>query len=236
MQRTTSGYCDKMAFVITGHTSGLGYCLASVLRKFGEVYCIGRNEVEFAGDSSNHFAIKQFIIDFKSEQKLQAELYERLFESIPNNEDIFLIINAAIFSSDEEFFPSNDMLDLFNVNFFSAANLLDRAQKYNLRRVLFINSISGLIAQPNQHYYSASKHALHALSSSLAIKAKDSDFDVMSINPGGIKSSLWEKYEHSVDTSDFIELEDLKNLIISLLQIKGRCFIKNLTILPPSDV
>ena len=104
-----------------------------------------------------------------------------------------------------------------------------------LKRIFILNSISGLIGEASQHEYVASKHALMGFTRSLIKESKNSKYDVMCINPGGINTELWDDYP-DVDTDTFIEPKELARIIVSLLMIKQRLFIENMIILPPEDV
>ena len=70
---------------------------------------------------------------------------------------------------------------------------------------------------------------------SLIKEAKDLPFDIMCINPGGIKTELWNKYVN-VDKESFILPSELARIIISLLNTKQKLFIENMKILPIADV
>jgi 3-oxoacyl-[acyl-carrier protein] reductase len=124
---------------------------------------------------------------------------------------------------------------LFEVNVFSLMNLVRELQASKLRRIFIVNSISGMIGQSQQHEYSASKHAIMGFARSLAKNAKDSEYDVMCINPGGMKTELWAKY-NDVNCSDFLSPDTVADVCMSLLSIPQRTFIEYMSILPPSDV
>ena len=57
----------------------------------------------------------------------------------------------------------------------------------------------------------------------------------MCVNPGGIKTELWDDYSN-IDTSSFIEPKELARIIIGLLETKQKLFIENMTILPLADI
>ena len=75
-----------------------------------------------------------------------------------------------------------------------------------------------------------------AFSDTLAISAKKTNFDVMTINPGGINTELWNKVDMSPPVEEFIDPEELAGLIVNMLKLRGRLFITNFIILPPVNV
>ena len=162
--------------------------------------------------------------------------FEELILTVNSDEKITLIINAAKFLVSDMVLEPEKSVALFNSNYFNATVLVKSLLSLKLRRVLFINSISGIVAQKNQHDYSASKHALQSFSDTLAISAKKFKFDVMTINPGGINTELWNKASISPPVERFMDPAELADLIVFLLHLKGRYFIKNFTILPEVDV
>jgi len=101
-----------------------------------------------------------------------------------------------------------------------------------------VNSVAGVTAQFGQAQYSASKHALQAYSESLAKLSVGRGFDVMSINPGGLNTELWQN-EDVLDpsvTDTFIKPGDLAELICSFLRLPPKTYIRTAVILPEHDV
>ena len=220
-------------FVITGTSSGLGRGLASDLSKSG---------MNVTGISSSDINIKE-LINNQSYDHLTLDLNnldsiarEDISKIVMPSDKVCLIINAAKFAFDDSVFIDTKAANqIFNINYHSAVILI-RLFKKNLKRVIFVNSISGLNSQANQSQYSASKHALQAYSEVLAKESISLDFDVMSINPGGIKTPLWSKIHNHIDQSNFLEVETVVSTIKFLITLPANTYVKNLTLLPCSDV
>jgi NAD(P)-dependent dehydrogenase (short-subunit alcohol dehydrogenase family) len=62
-----------------------------------------------------------------------------------------------------------------------------------LGRIVMISSVGGRIALPFVGPYAASKHALEALSDSLRAELLPSGVDVIVIEPGAVKTPIWER-------------------------------------------
>ncbi len=223
-----------MKYIVTGTSSGLGFEIAKRLVDLGSVIGLSRTigKASILLEKKN---FEWFCIDFSSPFEQISPVIESSLMPVLSSEEYTLVINAAQFYLGESRLTSLETQQLFQTNLFSVMSLVNRMIGPKLKRVLFINSISGLIGQSGQHEYSASKHALKGFSSSLAKQAKDMHFDVMSVNPGGIRTELWDG-NAKIATDDFIEPDNLADILVSLLKVKQRIFVDSFVILPPSDV
>ena len=224
-----------MKFIITGSSRGLGYHLTERLISHGCVVGISRS-LGHADIFSRSGSFMHIQYDFSLElcEDEFNILVEKLISFI-GNEPFTLILNSANFYTGIERLSNSKLMTLFKINVFSLMSLVQALERHKLRRVFIVNSIAGLIGQRQQHEYSASKHAVMGFARSLAKSAKHTEYDVMCINPGGIKTELWSNYEE-VDTSDFLSPDTVADVCVSLILIPQRTFIENMLILPPSDV
>ena len=224
-----------MKYVITGTSSGLGYILARNLTKNGFVIGISRSIGKAASLKKNggFTHVPADLSKINNSKSLNKTL--RKLKALINEDPFILILNAATFYAGEERIIDKRLSELLNVNVLSSMILVEELAHINLRRILVINSISGLIGQSQQHEYCTSKHALMGFTRSLIKSAKKSNYDVMCINPGGMQTELWADYE-SVETADFLKVETIADICESLISIPQRCFIENMPIIPPSDV
>ena len=172
------------------------------------------------------FSYIPFDLSALNSSDVSSSLTPLLCESLGSNE-FTLVFNAAEFYSGSQRLKIDQIGSMFNVNLFSIMQLVDQLKHLNLRRILFINSVSGLVGQDNQHEYSASKHALMGYSRSLMKEAKNAQFDVMTINPGGIATELWSKNDYGVDTSRFMDPSSIASLCIHLLSLPPRVFVES---------
>jgi len=224
-----------MKYIITGTSSGLGYCIADKLMAYGEVIGISRSYGR-AEDFLHRPNYTHILHDFSTNYSgdLYKNMLAKLYAEI-SSDDYTLILNAACFYSGTERLDAVGIEEIFSINVFSIMNLLKSLDKTCLRRLLIINSISGLVGQGNQHEYCATKHAVMGFARSLIKSAKMLAYDVMCINPGGMKTELWENYIDQV-SSDFLEPSLVADVCAFLVTRPGRVFIESMSILPPSDV
>lgn len=224
-----------MKYVITGTSSGLGFELANRLIEHGDVIGLSRRTCELRVNSPSHL-FKQHRVDLSSiEDVYRLTSCVKFLYDTKNESEITLIFNAGLFYSGPERLSKTKRDELFNVNVFSIMDIMDKLGQNNLRRVVFINSISGLKGQAEQHEYVASKHALMGYVKSLFTEANKKPYDIISINPGGINTELWKNYPE-VDPSKFIPVSKLADLVVELVMIKERIYIPSLVILPEIDV
>ena len=224
-----------MKYIITGSSSGLGFALAEKLVLRGDV--IGISRLIGKGEKltqSGRFHHISYDLSGNLRDKLYLDVEEKLCKLI-DNEPCTLILNAASFYKDAKRLDHSLTEKMFSVNVFSSMALVRSLEVLKLRRILIINSISGLIGQSEQHEYCASKHALMGFVKSLIKSAKHSEYDVMCINPGGMKTELWGGYSE-VQTEDFLNPAAVAEVCLGLITFPQRAFIESFVILPPSDV
>ena len=225
-----------MKYVVTGSSSGLGYCLTKKLLERGDVVGISRHSPDKQIKSCSNFTYDHIDADlsqadtFSESSRITNELKEKISDNA-----FTLILNAGVFYSGTERLAIEERTNLFWVNLFSIMELIKQLQDLDLKRIFFINSISGLIGQPTQHEYASSKHALMGYVRSLIKEAVNMPYDIMVINPGGINTELWTQYP-KINQNDFLCPEDVAEIVVNLLSIKNRMFIPSFTILPEVDL
>jgi short-subunit dehydrogenase len=220
-------------FIITGTSSGVGKGTAlELLGKDREVVGVSSsNAIDLKLKAHNNY--KHLALDL---DKVDAVLDIDIDDLVSTEDSICLILNAAQFSFDNSLgINIYDARKMFNINFFSSVALVNLFRD-NLKRVIFINSISGLNSQANQSMYSSSKHALQAYSEILSKESVDFDFDVMSFNPGGINTPLWDEFQSDVNRSEFLSIKTVVSTIVFLSNLPSNTYVKNFTLLPQSDV
>ena len=222
-------------YVVTGCSSGLGFEITKqLLGKGYQVVGLSRS----IGKSSlfNHYENFEYVSGDLS-FSLSLDNLDNVLTACDG--DVFLVLNGAQFVSEgTRALDTEETKALFDVNYFGAIALVQKLTQYQLKRVLFVNSVAGQDPQGGQAQYSASKHALQAYSETLAKDSVGLDFDVMSINPGGINTELWDKVsllEKRV-TDNFIEPSVLASLICNFLELPSKTYIRSFTILPEHDI
>ena len=80
-------------------------------------------------------------------------------------------------------------------------------------RIVNVSSITGLMSLPLIGAYSASKHALEAISDALRMELWNTNIKVITINPGVIETSIYDTLRQKID--DIVENKDKTSRFIS---------------------
>jgi NAD(P)-dependent dehydrogenase (short-subunit alcohol dehydrogenase family) len=92
-------------------------------------------------------------------------------------------------------------------------------------RIVNISSIYGLTTTPLSGWYQASKHALEAASDALRLEVARDGIRVVLIEPGGLKTGIWEDFEEDVsrheDSSYVAAYHRIRALVQSFMPFMG---------------
>jgi NAD(P)-dependent dehydrogenase (short-subunit alcohol dehydrogenase family) len=198
------GSLSERSILITGVSTGIGLSLAKVFAKknyivFGSVRKqedadkvkseIGQNFIPLIFDVTDHEAIK------KSVKIVDEKIGDAGLSGLINNAGIAV-------SGPLMHLPIDELKHQFDVNIFGTMAVTQAflpllgAQKpcpFPPGRIINISSVSGKIAFPFLGAYSASKHALEALSNSLRRELAIYGIDVIIIGPGSVATPIWDK-------------------------------------------
>jgi len=120
---------------------------------------------------------------------------------------LYAIVNNAgiAVAGPLEFLPLDEIHRQFDVNVFGALAVTQAALPLlrNTRgRIVFISSVSGQIAPPLLGPYAASKFAIEALADSLRMELSPFKISVSVIQPGNVKTPIWEKGRREKEALD----------------------------------
>jgi hypothetical protein len=190
--------------VVTGVSTGIGYSTAKILSNSGYfVYGSVRNK-EDAKKISKDLGVnfKALIFDVTDVESILNSV-EIVKSDLKSNEGLSGLVNNAgialggpITLIDTDIFRKQ-----FDVNFFGLIDVTkaflpilgaSKGSTYK-GKIINISSVSGLRANPFVGPYSASKFALEAFSDSLRRELLIYGVDVILIEPGPIKTAIWDK-------------------------------------------
>lgn len=175
--------------LVTGANRGIGLAITRHLSACGwDVYATARSEGALAelGEMPGVHPTRLDITDRASLDALAAQLPAKL-DGVVNNAGI--IVNGPV-----EGLTLDDLSRQLDVNVTAQIGVTHavlpriRAAK---GRIVFISSVSGLIATPGTGAYNASKFALEALADALRMELRPWGIRVSLVEPGPIRTDMW---------------------------------------------
>jgi short-subunit dehydrogenase len=189
---------NTKVFLVSGATRGLGRSLADELAGRGHiVYGTGRSW----SDAEPALAFHSVTMDVRDDESVKAAT-ERIFEE-EQRIDV-LINNAGIsLSGSIEETPIDRIHRLLETNYLGVVRTLQAVlplmRNQGFGTIVNIGSAAGKIAVPFQSHYSASKFAIEGLTEALYQELSGSGIRVLLIEPGDVKTTIWERSEHLLE-------------------------------------
>lgn len=182
--------------LITGASTGIGFATAALLHKRKYTVLAGVRKNEDATTLQSQIGCETCLLDVTKPDEISAAA-DLMKGRLITGDKVTLINNAGIaVGGPLECVPDEDMRQQFEVNVLGLA-AMTRAMLPMIRksggRVINVSSIAGRLASPFLGPYAASKFAVEALTDSLRREMASFDVKVVSINPGVIKTPIWEK-------------------------------------------
>ncbi len=185
----------QSSILITGASSGIGLHLAKRIAETTEYKVFAGVRKPSDEKNLSELNVKNLvpiIIDVQKQESIAS-----CFKIIRDENLYCLINNAGIaIASPLEFIPIEAFQEQLDVN---VTGLLRATQaslphlRISKGRIINIGSISGKVTTPLVGAYAASKHAVEAVSDALRRELKNSGIRVSLIEPGMIKTPIWER-------------------------------------------
>ncbi len=183
--------------LITGTSSGFGYLMAlEFARKGDRVFATMRNLDKAAklkeAAAAENLSISFLKLDLLDESSIKSAVAQAEAEGGPIN---VLVNNAAMeLRSSIEDASEDEVRKQFETNVFGTLrviwNVLPGMRERGSGTIVNLSSIGGIVAVPFAGYYSASKHAVEAISESLYYEAKPFGVRVIVIEPGAFPTEF----------------------------------------------
>ena len=188
-------------WLITGCSTGIGREIARAALEAGHSVVVTARRVESVADFTDEYG------DLAVTVALDVTDKEQIATAVRTATDAFggidVLVNnagngylAAIEEGDDE-----QVRKLFDVNYFGVVDMI-KAVLPGMRargagHIVNISSMTGLVANPPNGYYSSTKFALEALTEALAQEVKPFGIKVTAIEPGAFRTdwaarSMWE--------------------------------------------
>lgn len=184
--------------LVTGASRGIGEAIAKRLAESGAtVLCAARSadKVREVADAINQNGGKAEPVELDI---TGADVREKVKALIERHERIDILVNNAGITADDLFLRMKpDAWDsVIRTNLDSAFHITQEVVKKMIRtrwgRVINISSVVGLMGNPGQVNYTASKAALIGFTKSLALEIGSRNVTVNAVAPGFIQTSMTE--------------------------------------------
>ncbi|HKU26847.1 MAG TPA: SDR family NAD(P)-dependent oxidoreductase [Candidatus Sulfotelmatobacter sp.] len=232
---------DQFA-VVTGAGSGIGRAIATALGGQGAtVGLVGRTQAKLqdaaAGFATNGRAPVVLPTDLSADEQqdaLKAEV-ERRFGQV----DVLVMCAGEIAHGPVESAPVADFDKLYRANvranYRLVQNLLPMLRK-RPGQIVFINSSVGLSARPNVAQFSATQHALRALTDALRAEVNADGIRVLSVYPGRVatprQEKLYAKQANDYKPELLLQPEDIASIVLSALTLPRTAEVTEISIRP----
>jgi NAD(P)-dependent dehydrogenase (short-subunit alcohol dehydrogenase family) len=191
-----SSVSGKIAFV-TGGASGIGAALTTTLVEGGAEVWIADRQIGQAqqlaqrlnSDGAKAYAIELDVRSYPSFERAVAEAVQQ------SGRIDYLFNNAGIGVGGEvDSYGLDDWNDVFDVNLRGVAHGIQAVYPIMIRQhsghIVNTASMAGLIASPGSASYTATKHAVVALSKALRLEAERHGITVSVLCPGAIRTPI----------------------------------------------
>src|SRR5438876_5823692 len=188
---------ETRTVLITGATDGLGKAAALLLAERGyRVFAAGRSAEKRAQLDAlareKKLPLETLELDVCDDASVKAAVSKALGKAGA----IDVLVNNAglVYGGAVEDLRMEDWRRQFETNFFGVIRLtqavLPRMRERRKGRILMMSSVSGFVTPPTQGAYSASKHAIEALSNALRHELYPFGIHTILIQPGYIMTSI----------------------------------------------
>ena len=189
-----------MAFgtvLITGASTGIGQATAHHLKELGfdAVGAVREDEDAERLGAAGLRTVRLDVTDSDSIAAARAELGDGPLFGLVNNAGI--AVAAPI-----EFLPLDQLRHQLEINLVGQVAVTQRflpALRAGRGRIVNVSSIGGRVALPLVGAYNMSKFGLEGMSDSLRRELRPQGVDVIVIEPGGVKTPIWQKGNELAD-------------------------------------
>ncbi len=185
--------------LVTGASSGIGWALARRLARQGaRVALVARRADELEALAAEIRADGGRAVVLPCDVSLPEQVFDTAARAEQEWGGIDLLVNNAGYGRHRTFLASElaDMERMMRVNYLGALYftkaLLPRMVEQKRGWLVFVASVAGKIAPPEEAAYAASKFAMVGLASALSIEVEDAGVHVLTVCPGVIRTPFFD--------------------------------------------
>lgn len=205
----------RKSIIVTGASSGIGKATVIKLVESGyQVFGLARSYNKLALNLANSSSgtssreIGRYIpIEFDiTKPKIFDYIISKITSETEENMIYGLVNNAGYVEPGSiEDISMNDLRNQFETNFFGLVDFTKKVLPMMLQqreiggRIVNVSSLAGLVSLPLIGAYSASKHALEAITDALRVELWNTNIKVITINPGVIETGIYETLRQKIN-------------------------------------
>jgi NAD(P)-dependent dehydrogenase (short-subunit alcohol dehydrogenase family) len=206
-------------WLITGCSTGFGREIARAALQAGHSVAVTARRREAVGDLTDEFGESALALALDVTDAAQIAAAVTATEQAFGGIDV-LVNNAGHgYLSAVEEGEDAEVRKLFDVNYFGAVDVM-KAVLPGMRargsgHIINISSMTGLVANPPNAYYSSTKFALEAVSEALAAEVRPLGIKVSLIEPGAFRTDWASRSmkESATPLEDYADVATRKDLI-----------------------
>lgn len=188
------GKVTGKSVLVTGATSGIGEATAIELARRGhQVFATARRTERLAALADNHPHVIPISMDVTDGDSVTAAV-NQITQLQPTGVDVLINNAGLMLAGPVETTSDEEARRQFDTNVFGLLNvtraILPGMRGRGAGRIINISSILGRTTVPASGLYSASKHAVEALSDALRAELRPFGIDVVIVEPGFINTEL----------------------------------------------
>ncbi|MFP4579135.1 MAG: SDR family NAD(P)-dependent oxidoreductase [Candidatus Sumerlaeia bacterium] len=230
-------FLDGKVALVTGASRGIGKAVALALGKAGaKVVLAARNreKLESVAQEIQNAGTEAFClqVDLGKDEDL-LKIVPRVIETFGCLDILINNAGIGIYGPVEKAQPDEwDQMMRINARapFFLCRDAICPMRKAGGGFIINIASVVGIKGYVNQSIYAASKHAMMGYSKTLAQEVQDYGIRVHTLCPGGVDTDMVEQARPDLDKDILMRPEEIAELILFLLQFKGKSVIDDLHI------
>ncbi len=214
--------------LVTGCSSGIGYCVAKGLKESGyKVFATARKEEDIQRLESEGLTV--IALDYADPESVEHCANELILRT---NHEIYAVFHNGAYGQPGavEDLSRAVLEEQFASNVFGWIQLTNRLipfmRQVNEGRIIFNSSLLGLVSLPYRGAYNASKYAIEGFADTLRLELASTDIKVSLIEPGPIESKFRE--------NSLIKLKENIQIESSFHRDKYRAVLKRLEIIGPA--
>jgi short-subunit dehydrogenase len=185
--------------LITGASSGIGRTLALRMARDGaRLALVARRSDELAALAGEIADLGATAVPLPCDVADRQQVLSAAARAEDQLGPIDLLVNNAGYGHHRLFleWELDDMENVMRVNYLGAlyftkallGSMVERGRGW----IVFVASVAGRIAPPEESAYAASKHAMVGLASSLSMEVEDAGVHVLTVCPGAIRTPFFD--------------------------------------------